>query len=259
VRIDIFSLFPEMFAGPFDSSILKRAVDQGILNVKIHNIRDFAHDKHHTTDDYAYGGGAGMVMKPGPVFEAVETVKSQAEDMAGKQPAIILLTPQGRILNQSIAVSLARNDWLILICGHYEGVDERIRDHLVTDEISIGDYILTGGELASMVLMDAVVRLIPGVLGSSESLLNESHTGGLLEYPQYTRPETFRGWEVPGVLLSGDHARIARWRREQAILRTVARRPDLLADAELTSGERKLVAELTTSNKSENTSEYKAG
>lgn len=259
MRIDIFSLFPEMFAGPFDSSILKRAVEQGILNVKIHNIRDFAHDKHHTTDDYSYGGGAGMVMKPGPVFEAVEAVKSQAEDMAGKQPAIILLTPQGRIFNQAIAGSLARNDWLMLICGHYEGLDERIRDHLVTDEISLGDYVLTGGELASMVLMDAVVRLIPGVLGSSESLLNESHTGGLLEYPQYTRPEIFRGWEVPGVLLSGDHARIAKWRREQAILRTVARRPDLLSDAELNGEERKFAAELTTKNKTQNTSEFKAG
>jgi tRNA (guanine37-N1)-methyltransferase len=251
VRIDIFTLFPEMFSGPFDISILKRAIDQGTLNIKIHNIRDFTHDKHHTADDYAFGGGAGMVIKPEPVFEAIETVKLQAEDMAGKQPAIILLTPQGRIFDQEIASSLAGNDWLIFICGHYEGLDERIRDHLASDEISIGDYVLTGGELASMVVIDAVVRLIPGVLGSSESLFCESHTGGLLEYPQYTRPERFRGWEVPGVLLSGNHAQIAKWRRKQAIMRTAERRPDLLNKAELTAKEKEILAELSTKNKGE--------
>lgn len=228
MRIDIFTLFPPMFAGPFDSSIIKRALDQGIVKLNIHNIRDYTHDKHHSTDDYPYGGGAGMVMKPDPVFEAVETVEFQAAEMAGEKPSIILLTPQGRLFCQPVAVALAKCDWLMLICGHYEGVDERIREHLVNDEISVGDYVLTGGELAAMVVTDAVVRLLPGVLGSGESLLNESHTGGLLEYPQYTRPEVFRDWPVPEILLSGNHKEIARWRREQAIQRTAKRRPDLM-------------------------------
>ena len=217
-----------MFTGPFDNSILKRAVEQGIVNFNIHNIRDYTHDRHHTADDYAYGGGAGMVMKPEPVFEAVETVRSKASEMAGKMPAIILLTPQGRLFCQSVAVELAKYDWLMLICGHYEGIDERIREHLVTDEISIGDYVLTGGELAAMVVTDSVVRLLPGVLGSGESLLYESHTDGLLEYPQYTRPEVFRGWKVPEILLSGNHGEIAKWRREQSLKRTAERRPDML-------------------------------
>jgi tRNA (guanine37-N1)-methyltransferase len=220
VHIDIFSLFPQMFAGPFDSSILKRAADQGLVNINIFNIRDYTHDKHHTTDDYAYGGGAGMVMKPDPIFEAVETVKSQSTEPAENKTSIILLTPQGRLFNQTVAGELAKFDRLMLICGHYEGTDERIREHLVTDEISIGDYVLTGGEPAAIVLIDAVVRLLPGVLGSGESLLYESHTGGLLEYPQYTRPRVFRGWAVPEVLLSGNHGEMARWRRKQAILRT---------------------------------------
>jgi tRNA (guanine37-N1)-methyltransferase len=228
VRVDIFTLFPQMFAGPLDQSILKRATDQGLVNFNIHNIRDYTHDKHHTADDYAYGGGAGMVMKPEPVFEAVETVRSQAAGMADKKPSIILMTPQGRLFNQSIANEMAKCDWLMLICGHYEGVDERIREHLVNDEISIGDYVLTGGELAAMVVADTVVRLLPGVLGSGESLLYESHTGGLLEYPQYTRPEVFREWPVPAILLSGNHGEIAKWRREQAVQRTMERRPDLL-------------------------------
>jgi tRNA (guanine37-N1)-methyltransferase len=228
VRIDIFTLFPPMFTGPFDNSILKRAVEQGLVNFNIHNIRDYTHDKHHTADDYAYGGGAGMVMKPEPVFEAVETVRSKAMEMAGKTPAIILLTPQGRLYRQSVAVELAGHDWLMLICGHYEGIDERIREHLVTDEISIGDYVLTGGELAAMVITDSVVRLLPGVLGSGESLLNESHTDGLLEYPQYTRPEVFREWKVPEILLSGNHGEIARWRQEQSFKRTAERRPDMM-------------------------------
>lgn len=228
MRVDIFTLFPQMFAGPFDNSILKRAAEQGIVDIKIHNIRDYTHDRHHTADDYAYGGGAGMVMKPEPVFEAVETIRSQAPEMAGKKLSIILLTPQGRLFSQPVANSLAQCDWLMLICGHYEGVDERIREHLVTDEISIGDYVLTGGEIAAMVMVDAVVRLLPGVLGSGESLINESHTGGLLEYPQYTRPEVFRGWAVPEILLSGNHGEIEKWRREQAVKRTAERRPDLL-------------------------------
>jgi len=230
MRIDFFTLFPEMFAGPLNSSIVGRAVAQGLLNINIHNIRDYTHDKHHTTDDYAYGGGAGMVMKPEPIFEAVETVRSKAKDMEGRSLSIILLTPQGRLFCQAVANGLAKYDWLMLICGHYEGVDERVRQHLANDEISIGDYVLTGGELAAMVLADAVVRLLPGALGSGESLLNESHTGGLLEYPQYTRPDMYRGWKVPEVLLSGNHREIADWRRQQALKRTVERRPDLLGD-----------------------------
>jgi tRNA (guanine37-N1)-methyltransferase len=230
MRIDIFTLFPEMFAGPFDSSILKRAVAQGLVNFNIHNIRDYTHDKHHTTDDYAYGGGAGMVMKPGPVFEAVEAVKATAPEMDAEKPAVILLTPQGRPFKQPLAAELAGSKWLMMICGHYEGVDERIREHLVTDEISLGDFVLTGGEPAAIAIIDAVVRLVPGVLGSGESLLYESHTGNRLEYPQYTRPEVFRGWKVPQVLLSGDHQQIARWRQEQSLKRTVERRPDLIED-----------------------------
>ena len=228
MRIDIFTLFPPMFSGPFDNSILKRAVDRGLVNLNIHNIRDYTHDKHHTADDCAYGGGAGMVMKPEPVFEAVETVRSKTQQMVGKKLSIILLTPQGRLFCQPVANELVQYDWLMFICGHYEGVDERIRQHLVTDEISIGDYVLTGGELATMVVVDSVMRLLPGVLGSRESLLNESHTGGLLEYPQYTRPEVFRGWDVPDILLSGNHGEIAEWRREQSLKRTAERRPDLL-------------------------------
>ena len=228
MRIDIFTLFPQMFVGPFDNSMLKRAVAQGIVNIKIHNIRDYTHDRHHTTDDCAYGGGAGMIMKPEPVFEAVDKVRTEAPELAGDKLAIVLLTPQGRPFSQSLAAEIARREWLMLICGHYEGVDERIREHLATDEISIGDYVLTGGELAAMVVTDAVVRLLPGVLGSGESLLYESHTGGLLEYPQYTRPEVFRGWAVPEVLLSGNHGEIDKWRRQQSFKRTAERRPDLL-------------------------------
>jgi tRNA (guanine37-N1)-methyltransferase len=246
LRVDIFSLFPEMFAGPFGSSILKRAADQGIVNFNIHNIRDYTHDKHHTADDNSYGGGAGMVMKPEPVFEAVETVQAQAEDMKNKKISVILLTPQGRQLTHKVAEEMAKYDWLMLICGHYEGVDERIRKHLATDEISIGDYVLTGGELAAMVLTDAVVRLIPGVLGSGESLISESHTGGLLEYPQYTRPEVFRSWSVPEILTSGNHGEIAKWRRRQSIIRTAQRRPDLLKMVELNYKEQEIVADLST-------------
>jgi tRNA (guanine37-N1)-methyltransferase len=232
MRIDFFTLFPEMFVGPLSSSIMERAVAQGLVNFNIYNIRDYAHDKHHTTDDYAYGGGAGMVMKPEPIFEAVETVRSRAKGMHDKALSIILLTPQGRLFSQRVASGLAKYEWLMFICGHYEGVDERIHEHLVNDQISIGDYVLTGGELAAMVIADAVVRLLPGVLGSGQSLINESHTGGLLEYPQYTRPEEYRGLKVPEVLLSGHHAEIAKWRHEQALKRTAERRPDLLRNKE---------------------------
>ena len=222
MRIDILTLFPEMFPGPFGASIIKRAIDGGLVSLNIYNIRDYTHDKHHTVDDYAYGGGAGMILKPEPIFEAVESVKE--EDTC----PVVLLTPQGRPFSQPVAQELSGHSRLILICGRYEGVDERVREHLVTDEISIGDYVLSGGELAAMVVVEAVVRLLPGVLGSEESLAEDSHTGGLLEYPQYTRPPVFRDWSVPEVLLSGNHAQIAKWRREQAIRRTKERRPELL-------------------------------
>jgi len=222
VNIDILTLFPQMFSGTFSASILKRAIDRKLVSISLHNIRDYTHDKHHTVDDYAYGGGAGMVLKPEPIFEAVESVKEQ-----GVGP-VILLTPQGRLFSQQIAQELSTYSHLILICGRYEGVDERVREHLVTDEISIGDYVLSGGELAAMVVVDAVVRLLPGVLGSEASLVDNSHVDGLLEYPQYTRPAVYRGWPVPEVLLSGDHAQIAEWRHKQAIRRTRERRPELL-------------------------------
>ena len=222
MRIDILTLFPEMFPGPFGASIIKRAVDGGLVSLNIYNIRDYTHDKHHTADDYAYGGGAGMILKPEPIFEAVESVKE--EDTC----PVVLLTPQGRPFSQPVAQELSGHSRLILICGRYEGVDERVREHLVSDEISIGDYVLSCGELAAMVVVEAVVRLLPGVLGSEESLAEDSHTGGLLEYPQYTRPPVFRDWSVPEVLLSGNHAQIAKWRREQAVRRTKERRPELL-------------------------------
>ncbi len=239
MRIDILTLFPEMFQSPFSTSILKRAIDRGLVSVNLHNIRDYTHDKHHTVDDYPYGGGAGMVLKPEPIFEAVESVKPES----GEVP-IILLSPQGRPFSQQVALELSKYSRLILICGRYEGVDERVHSHLVTDEISIGDYVLSGGELAAMVVVEAVVRLLPGVLGSEASPLDDSHVAGLLEYPQYTRPAVFRDWSVPEVLLSGNHAQIAKWRHEQAILRTLERRPELLDKAELSKEERQLVNKL---------------
>jgi tRNA (guanine37-N1)-methyltransferase len=250
VRIDILTLFPEMFGGPFSSSIIKRAIDHKLISINIHNIRDYTHDEHHTVDDYAYGGGAGMVLKPDPIFEAVESVKSDIKQEALDRLPVILLTPQGRLFSQEVADELSGHSYLILICGHYEGIDERVCEHLVTDEISIGDYVLSGGELAAMVVVDAIVRLLPGVLGSEASLQEDSHVGGLLEYPQYTRPAVFREWSVPEVLLSGNHGEIARWRREQAIQRTLERRPELLDKASLSLEERELVNRLSTSKRS---------
>ncbi|MEE9520462.1 MAG: tRNA (guanosine(37)-N1)-methyltransferase TrmD [Dehalococcoidales bacterium] len=244
MRIDILTLFPQMFQDPFSVGILKRAIDQKLIQVNIHNIRDYTHDKHHTVDDYAYGGGAGMVLKPEPIFEAVESVKSDISLEEAKALPIILLTPQGRLFHQQIAQELSGYSHLILICGRYEGVDERVREHLVTEEISIGDYVLSGGELAAMVVVEAVVRLLPGVLGSEASALDDSHTTGLLEYPQYTRPDVYRGWAVPDVLLSGNHAQIDKWRRHQSILRTLKRRPELLGKADLSLEERQLIEKL---------------
>jgi tRNA (guanine37-N1)-methyltransferase len=234
MRIDILCLFPEMFISPFDCSIIKRARERGLVEVVVHNIRDYTHDKHDTVDDYAYGGGPGMVLKPEPIFEAMESIKKQV-DYSGLP--IILLTPQGRLFTEQVARELALHQNMMLVCGHYEGVDERVREHLITDEISIGDYVLSGGELAAMVVVDAVVRLIPGVLGSPLSFHSDSHSNGLLEYPQYTRPEVYQGWSVPAVLLSGNHGEIARWRRQQAILRTLKRRPDLAEQANLSAKE----------------------
>jgi tRNA (guanine37-N1)-methyltransferase len=238
VHIDVLTLFPEVFPGIFDLGIMKRAIDQKLVSIGVHNIRDYTHDKHHTADDYPYGGGAGMVLKPEPIFEAVEAIEKK------KDTPIILLSPQGRLFTQKVAQELTQYSQLILICGHYEGVDERVREHLASDEISIGDYVLSGGELAAMVIIDSVFRLVPGVLGSEESPLDDSHVGGLLEYPQYTRPPEYRGWPVPEVLLSGNHAQINRWRREQAIRRTLTRRPELLSKAELSSQEEHLVERL---------------
>jgi tRNA (guanine37-N1)-methyltransferase len=238
VDIDILTLFPEVFQGVFNFGIFQRAVEQKLVNIAVHNIRDYTHDKHHTADDYSYGGGAGMVLKPDPIFEAVESIEKEAET------PVILLSPQGRLFCQKVAQELSTYRRLILICGHYEGVDERVSEHLVTDEISVGDYVLSGGEPAAIVVIDAVVRLLPGVLGSAESLVDDSHVGGLLEYPQYTRPPVFRGWSVPEVLLSGNHAQIAQWRREQAIRRTMKRRPELLDKAELSPKEKRLIEKL---------------
>jgi len=220
-------------------------IDILLVKVNIHNIRDFTHDKHHIVDDYSYGGGAGMVLKPEPIFEAVESIRT---DIYNKEKPdelpVILLTPQGRLFRHQIAQEMSEYSHLILICGRYEGVDERVRQHLATDEISIGDYVLSGGELAAMVVTEAMVRLLPGVLGSEESALDDSHTTGLLEYPQYTRPSIYRDWAVPEILLSGDHGKIEKWRREQAILRTLKRRPELLDKADLSPEERKLIEEL---------------
>ena len=243
MQIDIFTLFPEMFQSPFSTGLFQRAIDRNLIRVNIHNIRDYTHDKHRTVDDYPYGGGAGMVLKPEPIFEAVEALKSALSDTVGELP-IILLTPQGRLFSQEITQELSEYSHVVLICGHYEGIDERVREYLVTDEISIGDYVLSGGELAAMVVVDAVVRLLPGFLGSDVSPLDDSHASGLLEYPQYTRPPVFRGWPVPEVLLSGNHAKIAEWHREQAIIRTLQRRPELLAKAKLCSKEQHLVEKL---------------
>jgi len=232
MQIYILTLFPEMFDSPFSSGLFQKALDKGVMKVDVRNIRDYTHDRHHTTDDTPYGGGAGMVMKPEPIFEAVEAIKAELTQsgVTGELP-IILLTPQGRLLTQAIARELTQYNQMIFICGEYEGVDERIREHLVTDEISIGDYVLSGGDLAAMVVVNAMVRLLPGFLGSPESLISESHTDGLLEYPQYTRPPEYRDWAVPEVLLSGNHAQIAKWRENQSIIRTKQRRPDMIKRA----------------------------
>ena len=237
MRFDILTIFPEMFESPFAASIIRRAVESGAVSIHTHNLRDWTEDRHHITDDYPYGGGPGMVMKVAPLALAVEALRE-------KNPGapVALLTPQGASFNQSMARGLAAQPGLILVCGRYEGVDERVRAGFCDLEISIGDYVLTGGELPAMVVVDALTRLVPGALGSPESADDESHSRGLLEYPHYTRPAEFRGLRVPDILLSGDHAKIGDWRRAQAIIRTARRRPDLIARAGLTEAER-LMAE----------------
>ena len=239
MRFDVFSLFPSVIQPYLEISILQRAIQNGLLEVHLHDIRSFTTDKHHITDDAPFGGGGGMVMKPEPIFTAVESV-------LGSPPScpVILLTPQGRTYTQQVAAELARYPHLALLCGRYEGIDERVREHLVTDEISIGDYVLTGGELPALILIDSITRLIPGVLGDPDGAQDDSFASGLLEYPHYTRPAEFRGWRVPGVLLSGNHAEIARWRRQQALLRTWKRRPDLLEKTELSDSDRRFLASL---------------
>ena len=238
MRFDVFTLFPEICRAYLQESILKRAQAAGLLEVAVHNIRDYAAGKHLVTDDLPYGGGGGMVMKPEPVFSAVESV------LAGAGPVpVILLTPQGRPFTQRVAQELAAHPRLALVSGRYEGFDERIRQHLATDELSMGDFVLTGGELPALAVVDAVARLLPGVLGDPTGAQDDSHASGLLEYPHYTRPPDFRGWTVPEVLLSGDHARIERWRHEQALRRTFLRRPDLLLQQTLSEADRLVLSQ----------------
>ncbi len=273
MQFEVFTLLPEIFPTYLDNSIMKRARERGLIDVRVHNIRDYTHDKHHTTDDTPYGGGGGMVMKPEPIFEAIESVlglpalttertentgnlKETSVDSVSSvvnksDVPIILLTPQGRVFNQGIARELSQHPRIALLCGRYEGIDERIREHLVTDEISIGDYVLTGGELPALILIDAISRLLPDVLGDPTGAEDDSHAMGLLEYPHYTRPPEFRGWKVPDVLLTGAHAKIDKWRREQALLRTLKKRPDMLEKAELTKADLKFLKSLDPEEKSD--------
>lgn len=241
MRIDIITIFPEMFAGPFGCSIIHRACTAGLLTINTVNPRDFTTDKHHIVDDYPFGGGNGMVMKPEPLFAAVEHVCRQVQTEARR---IILTDPRGAVFTQARARALARYAHLIIICGHYEGIDERVRRYLIDETLSIGDYVLTGGELPAMVITDAVARLLPGVLGAAGAAQEDSFAQGLLEYPQYTRPRSFRQWEVPEVLLSGDHGRIALWRRREALRETLRHRPELLRNLPLSAEDQRLLAEI---------------
>ena len=239
MRIDVLTLFPGMFEGPMTESMMWKARDRGLLDLHLHDIRDYAKNKHRSVDDTPYGGGGGMVLRPEVVVDAIEATRQNDQDIP-----VILMSPQGRVFNHQIAVELAQHQHLILVCGHYEGFDERIRQLVITDEISIGDYVLTGGELAAMVVVDAVVRHIPGVLGAEGAEERDSHADGLLEGPHYTRPASYRGLEVPQVLQNGNHAQMDQWRREQAIRRTWRNRPDLLLKADLTPDEQYLLAKI---------------
>lgn len=245
MKIDVLSLFPEMFEGVLHSSIMKKAQENSAVSFDVTDFRDFATNKHRKVDDYPYGGGAGMVLKPEPLFAAVEAVSAEAE----KPPRVILMCPQGERFTQKKAEELATEEHLVFVCGHYEGYDERIRQHLVTDELSLGDFVLTGGEIAAMAIIDSVVRLLPEVLGNADSSVLDSFSTGLLEHPQYTRPANFNGLEVPPVLLSGNHAEIEKWREEQALLRTFERRKDLLKEAPLTAHQRQLLDQLENEKK----------
>lgn len=246
LRIDIVTLFPGMFAGPFDESLIRRAIDRGLAEIHVHDLRDWTTDRHRSADDYAFGGGGGMVLRPEPIFAAVEDLLGIAPRVPGGPPPpspVVLLTPQGRPFDHAAARRLAGAERLVLLAGHYEGFDERVRAHLATEEISIGDFVLTGGELPAMVVADAVVRLRPGVVGLDTATETDSHAAGLLEHPHYTRPADFRGWRVPDVLVSGHHAAVARWRRAASLRRTRERRPDLLARADLSAADRRLLEE----------------
>ncbi|MEX2431557.1 MAG: tRNA (guanosine(37)-N1)-methyltransferase TrmD [Dehalococcoidia bacterium] len=243
MQLHIITIFPEMFHEPLDAGVLGRARRAGLVDIRVHNLRDFTHDRHRSVDDSPFGGGPGMVMRPGPWFEAIESLA-----LPGGAP-VAMLTPQGKPFLQADAERLSREPVLVLVCGRYEGIDERVHRHLATEEISIGDYVLSGGELPALVVIDAVVRLLPGALGhGDEAVLDDSHTSGLLQYPQYTRPAEFRGWKVPDVLLSGDHAAIARWRRREALRRTLQQRPDLLQQAALSDEDRAALEELSAEN-----------
>ncbi|CAG9607435.1 tRNA (guanine-N(1)-)-methyltransferase [Pseudoneobacillus rhizosphaerae] len=241
MKIDVLTLFPEMFEGVLGHSILKKAAEKKAVHYNVINFREFSDNKHQTVDDYPYGGGAGMVLKPQPIFDAVKAINNNNEE---KKSRVILLCPQGERLNQKKAEELAKEEHLIFICGHYEGYDERIREHLVTDEISIGDYVLTGGELGAMVIIDSVVRLLPEVLGNEESHQKDSFSTGLLEHPHYTRPADFRGMKVPEVIISGNHKNIEEWRAKESLRRTLTRRPDLLKEIDLTKEQVKWLEEI---------------
>ncbi len=245
MKIDVLTLFPEMFEGVFGHSILKRAAENNAVEYNVVNFRAYADNKHQTVDDYPYGGGAGMVLKPQPIFDAVADLREKSASV----PRVILLCPQGEKYTQKKAEELANLDHLIFVCGHYEGYDERIREHVVTDEISIGDFVLTGGELGAMVVIDSVVRLLPGVLGKEESHLSDSFSTGLLEHPHYTRPADFRGMKVPDVLISGNHRLIDEWRSKESLRRTILRRPDLLEYVELTDIQKKWLEEIKKESK----------
>lgn len=243
MRIDVLTLFPEMFEGVFRTSILGKAVAAGKVELNTVNFRDFSTNKHKTVDDAPYGGGGGMVLQPEPIFAAVESLCGNGHSLPNRKPRVVLMCPQGETYSQAKAEQFAKIDHLIIICGHYEGVDERVREHLVTDEISIGDYVLTGGEIPAMAVIDSVVRLLPGVLGNETSAVTDSFSTGFLEYPQYTRPARFRDWSVPQVLLSGHHENIEKWRRKQSLKRTWERRPDLIDEEKLQEEERKWLHE----------------
>ena len=259
LRVDILTLFPEMFDGAFEASIIGRAQENGFVEIALRNIRDYAPGKHRVTDDTPYGGGGGMIMKPEPIFNAVEAIlkidipnKGYPSLRRQGYPPIILLTPQGRLLKQRLAQQLVtEHERLILICGRYEGVDERVRQFLATDEISIGDYVLSGGEFAAMVLVDALVRLIPGVLGDEAATRKDSHSEGLLEHPHYTRPADYRGHGIPEILLSGHHAKLKEWRRQQSLARTLARRPDLLEEVNLSEADKLYLKQLAAKDQAE--------